>query len=162
MSTSSLPPALADRIGFLVARTHWVFHERAQAVLAETGERLGIKHFGALSVIVDEGPLSQQLLGDRMMVDRTTMVNLIDDLERAGMVTRDRNPADRRAYALEATAAGRRWCQEAGVKLVAAQDEILAPLDDRERKQLLTLLQALLVGQPAELVADPPVEVRPG
>jgi DNA-binding MarR family transcriptional regulator len=158
----SLPPALAERVGFLVARAHWLFHDRVQDVLRATGEGLGIKHFGALSVIADEGPLSQQLLGDRMMVDRTTMVALIDDLERAGMVTRQRNPSDRRAYALEATDAGRAWERSALVGLLAVQDEILAPLDDAERKQLTALLQRLLVGQPAELVANAPVEVRPG
>src|SRR5688572_7426965 len=101
MSTS-LPPALADRVGFLLARAHWLFHYAAQEVLADS-DGLGIKHFGALSVIAAEGPLSQQLLGERMTVDRTTMVTVIDDLERARMVTRQRNLNDRRAYALEAT-----------------------------------------------------------
>lgn len=160
MSTS-LPPALANRVGFLLARAHWLFHYRAQEVLADS-EGLSIKHFGALSVIADEGPLSQQLLGERMMVDRTTMVTVIDDLERTGMVTRRRNPSDRRAYALEATAAGRAWQARAETELIAAQDELLGPLGDSERDQLRALLQKLLVSQPAELVPDSPVEVRPG
>lgn len=159
MSTS-LPPALADRIGFLLARAHWLFHYRAQEVL-DDGDGLGIKHFGALSVIADEGPLSQQHLGERMTVDRTTMVTVIDDLERTGMVTRQRNPSDRRAYALEATKAGRAWQVRAETELMAAQEELLGPLGDAERDQLRTLLQKLLVGQPAELVPDAPVEVRP-
>jgi DNA-binding MarR family transcriptional regulator len=158
----SLPPALAERIGFLVARAHWLFHDRAQEVLGGTDEGLAIKHFGALSVIADEGPLSQQLLGERMMVDRTTIVALIDDLERAGLVTRHRNPSDRRAYALEATPAGRAWEKRALAGLLAVQDEILAPLDADERAELIRLLQQLLVGQPAERVADSPIEVRPG
>jgi DNA-binding MarR family transcriptional regulator len=158
----SLPPVLSERVGYLVARVHWVFHHRGQATLDSVGGGLSIKHFGALSVIADEGPLSQQLLGERMAVDRTTMVALIDDLERAGMVTRHRNPSDRRAYALEATDAGRAWERRALTALLEAQDEILAPLDDAERKQLTALLQRLLVGQPAELVANAPVEVRPG
>lgn len=159
MSTS-LPPALAERIGYLVARTHWLFHERAEEVLAPSG--LGIKHFGCLSVLADEGPLSQQLLGTRMDVDRTTMVGLIDDLERAKLVTRHRNPSDRRAYALEATAAGRAWIDRALKHVLAMQDELLRPLEPRERDQLRDLLQRLLVGQAPELVADPPVEVRTG
>jgi DNA-binding MarR family transcriptional regulator len=157
-----LPPALAERIGFLLARAHWLFHAHAEEVLGGEAAGLGIKHFGALSVIADEGPLSQQLLGERMVVDRSTMVTVIDDLEHAGMVTRQRNPSDRRAYALEATAAGRAWQERALTGLLAAQDELLAPLDNSERGQLMKLLQRLLVGQPAELVADTPVEVRPG
>jgi DNA-binding MarR family transcriptional regulator len=158
----SLPPILAERVGYLVARVHWMFHHQGQATLDTVGGGLSIKHFGALSVIADEGPLSQQLLGERMQVDRTTMVAVIDDLERTGMVTRHRNPSDRRAYALEATDAGRAWEKSALTGLLAVQDEILSPLDDVERKQLTALLQRLLVGQPAELVANAPVEVRPG
>ena len=42
-----------------------------------------------------------------MRVDRTTMVAIVDELEAAGFVDRQRNPEDRRAYALEATDAGR-------------------------------------------------------
>jgi DNA-binding MarR family transcriptional regulator len=159
MSTS-LPPALAERIGYLLARAHALFHDRAEDVLGPSG--LGVKHFGCLSVVADEGPLSQQLLGERMGVDRTTMVAVIDELEQAKLVTRHRNPSDRRAYALEATEAGRAWLEEALERLLAAQDEILRPLDPRERDQLRDLLQRLLVGQAPELVADPPVEVRAG
>ncbi len=154
---------MAERVGFLVARAHWIFHDqRPGRPRPKPAGRLAIKHFGALSVIADEGPLSQQQLGERMQVDRTTMVAVIDELERTGMVTRQRNPSDRRAYALEATAAGREWSEHALVKLLEVQDELLSPLDAREREQLTELLQRLLVGQPSELVADPPVEVRPG
>jgi DNA-binding MarR family transcriptional regulator len=157
----SLPPTLAERVGYLIARAHWVFHHRGQETLDEVGGGFSIKHFGAMSVLADEGPLSQQLLGERMAVDRSTMVTLIDDLERTGMVVRERNPSDRRAYALEATDEGRAWLERALAALLRTQDEILSPLDADERKQLTGLLQRLLLGQPTELVSNPPIEVRP-
>ena len=40
--------------------------------------QLGIKHFGCLTVIADEGPLSQQHLSARIRVDRTTIVAVVD------------------------------------------------------------------------------------
>ncbi len=58
------------------------------------------------------GPLSQQQLAASLNVNRTMMVKLIDSLEARGLVDRVRNPADRRAYALEATAAGRQALRE--------------------------------------------------
>jgi DNA-binding MarR family transcriptional regulator len=160
MTESSLPPALAEMAGFLIAKAHAVFHERADAVVG-TG-KLHIKHFGCLTVIADEGRLSQQYLCTRMRVDRTTMVAVVDDLEAAGFVERRRNPDDRRAYALEATDAGRAWVAEKRTELMAAQEDLLSVLSEDERRQLISALQRLLVSQPAELVADPAVEVRAG
>jgi DNA-binding MarR family transcriptional regulator len=146
--------------GFLLAKAHHMFHDRANAVIGD--ERLTIKHFGCLTVIADEGRISQQYLGERLRVDRTTIVAIVDDLERRDLVVRRRNPADRRAYALEATDAGRRWLDGTHDRLMAAQDELLGALSPSERRQLVGLLQRLLMGEAAELVADPAVEVRPG
>jgi len=144
--------------GFLLAKAHALFHERANAVI--DSDRLTIKHFGCLTVIADEGPVSQQVLSARMRVDRTTMVAIVDDLEGAGLVERERNPEDRRAYALEATQAGRAWIEDKRGALMAAQEELLSVLDAGERRALVDSLQRLLVSQATELLADPAVEVR--
>jgi len=144
--------------GFLLAKAHALFHERANAVI--DSDRLTIKHFGCLTVIADEGPVSQQVLSARMRVDRTTMVAIVDDLEGAGLVERERNPEDRRAYALEATHAGRAWIEDKRGALMAAQEELLSVLDAGERRALVDSLQRLLVSQATELLADPAVEVR--
>ena len=141
MAETSLPPSLAEMAGFLLAKAHALFHDRADQVLGP-GE-LGIKHFGCLTVISDEGRLS-----------------VVDDLEAAGLVDRRRNPDDRRAYALEATDAGRAWIAEKRGALMAAQEQILSVLTEAEERQLVAILQRLLVREPAELFADPSVEAR--
>jgi DNA-binding MarR family transcriptional regulator len=151
MSQSSLPPALAEMAGFLLAKAHHLFHERANAALGDGA--LGIKHFGSLTVIADEGRLSQSDLCVRMRVDRTTMVAVVDELEAAGYVDRRRNPDDRRAYALEATDAGRAWLTEKRDALMAAQAELLAVLSEEERRGLVELLQRLLVGRETSAVS---------
>jgi DNA-binding MarR family transcriptional regulator len=158
--TSTLPRALAEMAGFLIAKAHAVFHDRANEVIASP--TLTIKHFGCLTVIADEGRLSQRHLCTRMRVDRTTMVAIVDELEAAGLVDRQRNPEDRRAYALVATDAGREWLAEKRGALMAAQEDLLSVLSAAERRALISSLQRLLVSQPAELVPDTPVEVRAG
>jgi DNA-binding MarR family transcriptional regulator len=160
MTEMSLPPSLANMPGYLIAKSHAVFHARSNEVI--DSDRLTIKHFGSLTVIADEGPISQQSLGSRLLVDRTTMVAIVDGLEQEGFVERRRNPDDRRAYALEATDAGRAWLAEKRGALMAAQEELLAVLSAEERRVLVKSLQRLLVSQPAELVTNPPVEVRTG
>jgi DNA-binding MarR family transcriptional regulator len=73
------------------------------------------------------------------------MVSLIDDLERAGDVKRERNPEDRRAYVITLTAAGTKaqaWAEEA---VDAHALEFFGRLSEPERQELHRLL-ARLVG----------------
>lgn len=93
---------------------------------------------------MQEGPLSQQRLGAKQGVDRTTTVAVVDELERAGFVERRRDPLDRRAYSLQATAKGRRVVQRAGEATRRAEDEFLAPLTAAERRRLKRLLRTLV------------------
>lgn len=137
-----LPAALSDRLGFLLGRAHVAHRSAAQRALTTVG--LGVKELGALSVLAEEGPLSQQRLGERQGVDRTTMVAVVDALERSGLVERHRDPADRRAYALAATAQGRRALKQATTLVRRAEDEFLAPLSAGERRELKQLLQRLI------------------
>ena len=101
-------------------------------------------HFGALSVIDAAGPISQQELGDYVKKDRTTIVALVDDLEEEGLVERRRNPADRRAYALELTEKGHDWLPRRGPPCSRAEDRLLADLDDAERATSCAMLQRVL------------------
>jgi DNA-binding MarR family transcriptional regulator len=71
------------------------------------------------------------------------LVALIDELEDRGLVARDRDPGDRRNYAISLTDEGRQLLAELG--RVAGQHElaITAALDDNERAQLLALLRRI-------------------
>ena len=139
---STLPTALSDRLGFLLGRAHLAHREIALAELAPLG--LGPKEFGALALLVDEGPRPQGRLGERQGIDRTTMVAVVDSLERHELVERRRDPADRRAYALHATARGRRVRARADAAERRAEEAFLAPLAARERQTLKRLLRELL------------------
>jgi DNA-binding MarR family transcriptional regulator len=51
--------------------------------------------------------MSQQAVAQALGIDRTTIVGLVDALEREGWVLRERNPSDRRAYAPKLSPKGR-------------------------------------------------------
>jgi DNA-binding MarR family transcriptional regulator len=139
----ALSPALAERLGFLLGQTKAILHETAEPALP-TG--FNGKHVGALSVIATEGPLSQQRLGERAAMDRTTVVAIVDALEEAGYVERRRDPSDRRAYALEITDAGREWLEDTRAIILGVENDFLAPLTAAEQRTLVDLLQRLLTG----------------
>jgi DNA-binding MarR family transcriptional regulator len=146
-----LPPALADELGYLLGRAHAVHRARVEEALAPFA--LGVKAFGALSLLVTEGPLSQRRLGERQGIDRSTMVAVVDELEREGLVERRRDAIDRRAYALHATPEGRRRLPRARKAAARAEDEALASLSQHERARLKRLLAAVVAATPA---AAPP------
>jgi DNA-binding MarR family transcriptional regulator len=137
-----LPPAMADRLGFLLGRAHIAHRQVAEVALAPLG--LAPRQFGALALLADEGPLSQQRLGERMGVDRTTMVALVDGLERGGLVERERNPDDRRAYALRATPRGRSVLGRAAAAVERAEEEFLASIPARDARRLKQILRKLI------------------
>jgi MarR family transcriptional regulator, lower aerobic nicotinate degradation pathway regulator len=72
------------------------------------------------------------------------MVAVVDELEKAGFVERRRDPRDRRAYSLQATAAGRRVLRRAGEATKRAEEEFLAPLPAADRRRLKRLLSTLV------------------
>ncbi|HEY5316425.1 MAG TPA: MarR family transcriptional regulator [Solirubrobacteraceae bacterium] len=135
---SIVPARLAQWPGFLLARAHVRSHAAFQDALGPLG--LTPKSFGALNVIIDAGPLSQAAVGETLLIDRTTMVALVDELERAGYVERRRSIVDRRVHALEATSAGKNALRAAERIARRTHDVILAGLDAGERDQLVALL----------------------
>jgi DNA-binding MarR family transcriptional regulator len=143
------PPALMDRVGFLLSMTKGGGEAICMRALAPL--ELHPKQFGLLTVLATEGPLSQQRLGEWTRHDRSTMVTLIDSLEEHGWVLRDRNPEDRRAYLLKLTPQGRRIQARAEKVMLSAEDEWLRSLNRREREQLVALL-----GKVAADVGRPP------
>lgn len=105
---------------------------------------LGIRprHVRVLSRIQTE-TRSQQDLCRLTGMDRTTMVAVVDDLERLGYARREASPTDRRKYVVVPTADGSAALQQAAVLLRKAETQFLAPLSDRERQQLNKLVRRL-------------------
>lgn len=143
---SGPPVALMERLSFLLKRTYALLEAAIESELA----RLGIngREFAVLTLIDAEGPASQQRLAGRIGVDRTTMVALIDALEEKRLVTRRRDPSNRRAYVLEATAGGRKTLRHALEAVELAEQELLSPLSVVESATLTRALQRLVQAGP--------------
>jgi DNA-binding MarR family transcriptional regulator len=141
MGDGLLPPALSRWTATLLSRAAQKMRESFESRVAHLGLRS--KHYGVLALLED-GPQTQVEIGRGLWVDRTTMVLLIDDLERQGLVGRERHPGDRRAYAVTLTAAGREVLREATEVVDATEAEFFATLTAPEREQLRTLLGKLL------------------
>jgi DNA-binding MarR family transcriptional regulator len=137
-----MPDALAERLGPLLGRAHEAHRRHSLEALAPLG--LGVKSVGALTVLQAAGPLSQRRLAERQGIDRTTMVAVVDELERLGAVERRKDPADRRANALYITPRGRRLLTRARTAVAGAEEAFLAPLPPAEQQRLRAALRRLV------------------
>ena len=112
--------------------------KHAQMRLAElTGPALapfGIngRQCAVLLAIAEQAPSSQHDISERMGVDRTTMVALVDELEAKGLVERRPDPRDRRKNVVALTEAGRTTLEEAARAVDGAERHFLGPLSDDE------------------------------
>jgi DNA-binding MarR family transcriptional regulator len=97
--------------------------------------------FAALSALAEHGALDQAHLGGISALDRTTVSVIVRKLESRALVTRARNRADRRSKLISITAKGRALLRRVLPRVQAAQDRILAPLNDRERAQFTALMR---------------------
>ncbi len=102
------------------------------------------REFVVLDALADQGGCSQQDLAERLGINRTIMVGLVDRLQAAGYVTRERNPANRRAYLLSLTDAGRRALGEMREEVAGHDLSVTAHLTPAERRRLNELLSRLL------------------
>ena len=120
--------------------------------IAEGLESVGLTPalFGVLNVLGARDGAIQQEIASTMGIDPSTMVSLIDDLERAGLAERRPHPSDRRAREVAITTKGRRTLERARRMAMQVEDEVLGGLSVAERRRLLALLRRALESAPAQ------------
>ena len=99
--------------------------------------------FAVLHHLQQAGPPSQQELGSALRINPSNLVGLLDALEGDGLIVRPRDPADRRRHLVAWTAEGQRRLSEAKRAVEAAEQDLLAPLTEVERVQLMGVLERL-------------------
>jgi DNA-binding MarR family transcriptional regulator len=111
-----------------------------RAAEASTPGGLRPRHLHALGTLSDRGPLSQQGLGEVLSLDPSNVVGLLNELEERGLITRRRDPSDRRRHIVELSTTGEEALADAYVRLGLVEDDLLAALSAEERATLHELL----------------------
>lgn len=137
-TSGELAPDLTRYTGYLMRRVHARF---AADPRPDGGHP---RDFVVLAMLAGREAHSQQWLAERLGINRTIMVNLLDRLERDGLVVRTRNPDNRRSYVLSLTEAGRRELSRMRRTMAVRDRRLTATLSADERKRLNELLRALL------------------
>ena len=141
-------PHVAEFAGQLFFRLWRASHSRIAEALATID--LNPAQFGVLNLLGARDGAIQQEIASSMGIDPSTMVSLIDELERAGLAERRLHPADRRARSVSLTAKGRRAVKRGREMAAQVEDEVLGGLSAAERRELLTLLRRALATAPPQ------------
>ncbi|HLW25563.1 MAG TPA: MarR family transcriptional regulator [Steroidobacteraceae bacterium] len=88
-------------------------------------------------------PMSQSELADRLGVEGATLVAMVDRLVKAGLVTRQSSPTDRRVKHILVTEAGTRLYEIVRREAVAVRRELLGELDAKRLQVATELLESL-------------------
>ncbi|WP_405674729.1 MarR family transcriptional regulator [Streptomyces sp. NBC_01511] len=141
-STDYFPRLAAERLDIALCRASTAVARAADARAGALG--IGVGQHLVLKMLAEAGPCSQRVLSDELRIDRTVMVGICDGLEQAGHVRRERNVADRRAYAVTITDSGRRLLAQAEDAVPEFLDGTFQALSPTEREQLSGILGKLL------------------
>jgi DNA-binding MarR family transcriptional regulator len=142
-------PSAADRVrahddvlGYLLKHAHLALEQRTDAALTDTG--LTTRDLGVLRVIAGGEARSQQEVAAVLGVDRTSMVALLDTLERRGIVARTPSERDRRRNVVALTQDGRSLFQRAEQRGIETEQAFTAILGDAGGTELRQALKAVL------------------
>jgi DNA-binding MarR family transcriptional regulator len=125
-----------------IMRAHQILLAELDAMLRPYG--ITFSRYEALVLLMysRNGSLPLSKIGERLQVHATSVTNVIDRLEAAGLVRREPNPQDGRGTLAVLTAEGRAVATKATADLNAARFG-MAALDDRELGAVFDVLRRL-------------------
>ena len=110
----------------------------------------GPRGYQVMSIAASSVCGNQAAIAESLGLDRTVMTYLVDDLEKAGLVERRPDPADRRARQVLLTRKGATAFEAASARINDVERVVLGGLSDDEAAVFRSLL--------ARVVADVPMD----
>lgn len=145
MNDTAEPPPfrLARSPGHLLHRAQ----QRAEEVfVASLGDdNVTLRQFAVLAAVSEKAGRTQTELVRITGIDRSTLADMMDRLEKKGLVAREKSDTDKRAKIVRLTGKGRTRLADAAPHAAAADAAILAALPKNKRRSFLGTLETLVV-----------------
>lgn len=133
--------------GHLVRRTQQI----AVALFSEELAEFGVTpvQFASLIAIRDNPGIDQKRLGHLIAIDRSTITNVLNGLEKKGFVCRIVPANNQRIKQLFTLSAGNELLVDAQKAVLRVQERLLAPLTEEEHATFIALLAKVVGGSHA-------------
>lgn len=118
--------------GFLLARLGLAFKARAIERIEQEG--FEAHHYSVLAILAEGARETQATIADALAFDPSRLVALLDSLEKRDLITRQRDPHDRRRHVVSITPAGKQQLRRLRAIAQQVEDEFFAPLDAEQRQ----------------------------
>ena len=110
-----------------------------------------------LQTLASEGRMASRVLAEKIFVNASTLVGILDRLESKGLVCRIRDHEDRRSVYVQLTDAGVAFVAKAPSPLQSALVGRLRQLDSTDQRRLAESLEEIVGLMQAESLAEVPV-----
>lgn len=132
---------LEDQVGHLLRRAH----KRATAIFLERirDAQITPTQFAALAKLADASELSQNHLGRLTAMDPAITQGVTRRLKARGLIAGRADPTDGRRILLRLSAKGARLAKSFILEGFDVNEDILAPLSGKDRKEFLRRLKQL-------------------
>jgi len=123
----------------------YAYRAFVKALAEELGpHRVTTSQWSALRVLWQNEGLSQVQLAQRMMVEKASLTPVLAAMEAGGLITRSRNPDDKRKISISLTVAGRRLKEKVLPLGARINKRATRGLSAAESDQLLALLDKVM------------------
>lgn len=139
--SDSIDAGLLTFLGYRFKRVNDAIGADLRSQLEPLGLR--ISTFSVLVLISTNAGIRQSALASTLNIKRSNMVAIVEELENNGWIVRNQVPTDRRAMALDVTAAGKKLCDVALKAGVKHELQLFDCLSQEELKQLSAMLEKI-------------------
>ena len=136
-------PILPENIGFHIRIVQMRIFREFYRVFEGSGVTPGMHT--VLAIIRDNPGMRQRTLAELLMVREPNMTRMIQGLQASGLISREVDKTDRRAFHLVLTEKGRVLMESVQDRLDSLEAKLLGALDDQERRNLRDYLDRILV-----------------
>lgn len=114
-------------------------------VIASRLNHLGLERYFLMLKVIHHSPepLTQKQLGEKLSVDKVTMVRIIDHLVKQGFVQRVQNPNDRREYHISLSEKGHQAIPEIQAACEAIDLEMYQNISDVDKQIFMSVLHKM-------------------
>lgn len=132
---------LPTLLGFNIRRAQIALWRDFNRNVAEGYVRPGI--FSALLLAMANPGIAQIEIANQLGIDKASVVSLVDRMEDAGWVTRQRSTEDRRRQGIYLTPAGAKACRALKKEMIDHERKFVSRYTDQELRTLIALLRRL-------------------